>query len=315
MNIDNTVTEITNKHRKFPQNTWVEIDTYTMPKGYKLLGSWHRYDKVKGLWDPVYGSPRRQAEQQEIVDDTYDIDCILARRPGRMSDSHPTEDQYVIRWRGDHLQQHAIKPSSHLFSFKRDMVTHLGADYYVSTEIYTRGPLRLLGREQISQRAKRVADGRYLEQLAKEEKWPPNVREYLEIENKVQADQWESWCTDNAEEYESFLETIHHVSWVSKERESQNEYESFMDDTNGTVTSVHLEPVDHNCRGAEATGHNFEEISVNVVSTQTEVNYVEDLNGLAKRGKKWSDSVHEFNGTPWTFEPRAYFEFMRDLYN
>jgi hypothetical protein len=38
--------EFINKSKKFTQNTWIEMDTSTIPHSYKLLGSWHRYDKV-----------------------------------------------------------------------------------------------------------------------------------------------------------------------------------------------------------------------------------------------------------------------------
>ena len=96
MSRDNKVTEITNKHKKFPQNTWIEIDTYTMPKGYKLLGSWHRYDKVRDSWDPIYGPPKLQAEQQDIVDDTYGVDYILACRPAFGSDPSPHDLRFII---------------------------------------------------------------------------------------------------------------------------------------------------------------------------------------------------------------------------
>ena len=46
MRLDGTGPEFTNKARRLPLNTWIEMDTPTIPHSYKLLGSWHRYDKM-----------------------------------------------------------------------------------------------------------------------------------------------------------------------------------------------------------------------------------------------------------------------------
>jgi len=313
MNTDSEIREMTSMSKKFPQNTWIEIETYTIPKGYKLLGSWHRYDKVRGLWDPVYGPPRSQAKQQEIVDDTYEVDCILACRKGRFSDSIPTQLQYAIRWKGYHVQQHAVIPWSELFSSRRDtFITNqaidLGGDYHVSREIFTERPCEPIGLEQIDQQAKRIADGIYLGRLAKEEGWPRNVKEYLETRNTYQIDEWTKWCTrnDHQNEYESFLGATHTVSY-------SEEWELWDEMT--TVATTHVDPVDSSSKGIDSEEHNSADINVNVFSAQTEVNRVIDIKGAREQGKKWSDSVHEFNGVPWSFEPLAYFEFMRDLYH
>jgi hypothetical protein len=76
MNPEERGPEFTNKARRLPRNTWIEMDTPTIPHSYKLLGSWHRYDKISKQWDPKYGPPKLQASQQHTEDDDHGVESI-----------------------------------------------------------------------------------------------------------------------------------------------------------------------------------------------------------------------------------------------
>ena len=82
------------------------------------------------------------------------------------------------------------------------------------------------------------------------------------------------------------------MSWLTGECDSREEYESSLDNKTG------------NLEGSDAQ----------VFTVQPEVNQIEHTKGWAEQGQEWSNSVHKFNGVPFTFTPMKYFEFMRDLY-
>jgi hypothetical protein len=115
--------EFTSKSRRMPKNTWIEMDTLTIPHSYKLLGSWHRYDKISGTWDPVYGAPILQASQQHTEEDDHGVDYILMCREGRLSDQYPDELQFVLRWEGIHEDQYSVVARDQFFSELRDTFT------------------------------------------------------------------------------------------------------------------------------------------------------------------------------------------------
>ena len=168
--------EITNKSKKFPQNTWIEMDVPTIPHSYKLLGSWHRYDKTSGTWDPTYGAPNRHASLQHTEDDDYGVDYILMCREGRLDDKYPDEIQYVVRWEGCHSDQHSVVARDQFFSELRDTFTsnqsiRLGDGYFMSKDL------------------NRLDDIQYLDHLSEKETWPANVVEYIkDLLNKAMVD-------------------------------------------------------------------------------------------------------------------------------
>ena len=115
MNSEEKGPEFTNKARRLPRNTWIEMDTPTIPHSYKLLGSWHRYDKLSKQWDPKYGAPKLQAAQQHTEDDDHGVESILMCREGRAEDTSPDELHYAVRWEGRHERQHSVVAGDQFF--------------------------------------------------------------------------------------------------------------------------------------------------------------------------------------------------------
>ena len=206
--------EFTNKARRLPRNTWIEMDTPTIPHSYKLLGSWHRYDKISKQWDPKYGAPKLQATQQHTEDDDYGVESILMCREGRAEDTSPDELHYAVRWEGRHEQQHSVVAGDQFFSDLRDT--------FVSNQ-----SIRLGGGYFISKGLNKPEDVQYLIQLAVKEEWPSNVMAYIRDQLSMEEAQLESGDNGGKIEPDSECFSCHrfvHECYGVEEKDEWEEY-------------------------------------------------------------------------------------------
>ena len=216
MNSEEKGPEFTNKARRLPRNTWIEMDTPTIPHSYKLLGSWHRYDKISKQWDPRYGAPKLQAAQQHTEDDDHGVESILMCREGRTEDISPEELHYAVRWEGRHEQQHSVVAGDQFFSDLRDT--------FVSNQ-----SIRLGGGYFISKGLNKSEDVQYLIQLAVREEWPSNVMAYIRDQLSMEEVHLESG--DNGGEIEPDSECfschrfVHECHGVEEEDEEDEHHE------------------------------------------------------------------------------------------
>lgn len=299
----------TNKSRRFPQNTWIEMETPTIPRSYKLLGSWHRYDKQSQTWDPVYGAPEVQASSQQIEDDDYGVDYILMCREGRLSDTFPDEPHYVVRWEGTHLEQHSVIARDHFFSELRDKFTtnqsiQLGDGYFVAKDI------------------KQVEDLQYLEELARKEVFPLNVASYITDrlremdvrchsvergeEQKVDGSFDDSSDEDTSEQDSTDDSLCEEVDSTYEEEE-----EELLDCFWCVLDRRTLEELYHDVWYTETESESNEELHHDVCYTEAEN---ESNRALSKFGKEWSNTVHSYNGKAIDLSIERYYEFMQALW-
>jgi DNA-directed RNA polymerase subunit M/transcription elongation factor TFIIS len=212
MNPEERGPEFTNKARRLPRNTWIEMDTPTIPHSYKLLGSWHRYDKISKQWDPKYGAPKLQASQQHTEDDDHGVESILMCREGRVEDTSPDELHYAVRWEGRHEQQHSVVAGDQFFSDLRDSFVsnqsiRLGNGYFISKEL------------------NKSEDVEYLIQLAVKEEWPSNVMAYIRDQLSMEEVQLESGDNGGGIEPDSECNSCHRCTHECLGIEEEEEFE------------------------------------------------------------------------------------------
>ena len=283
--------EFTNKSKKFAQNTWIEMDTPTMPKSYKLLGSWHRYDKQSRTWDPVYGAPDIQASSQHTEDDDYGVDYIVMCREGRLSDKFPEEPHYVVRWEGSHSEQYSVIARDQFFSELRDKFTtnqsiQLGDGYFVAKDL------------------KRVEDLQYLERLAKKEAFPHNVTGY--IMDRLHGLEAGCQIFRPDEDQEQEVDVNIHLEFEISEQDIE-EYipREEWDSTEHDEGHLYSWCIQENQEGE------VEEVDYVVAYTEAE----NELNrALRDFGKEWSGTVHLCNGKAIDLSIEKYYEFMQALW-